>query len=228
MTLVYKSGVRGLIARNLGQVKVAVPIIIVLLLASAAVAQDINLEATPFAGLRFGGNFKGTSSNEGQVSLNDLSIQSGFSYGLALDLRMSRQFDLELAYDRQSTELQATTDGQQQTLYFLNVDYLQLGLLYKFAQEGATLRPFLGATIGGTFLGPKAGTTGYTRFSFGLLGGVRHYFTSRVGLRAQGRLMLTQFSANDELFCADNECLNVSEGTAMNQFDFTAGLIITF
>ena len=189
-------------------------------------AQDLDISG--IAGLRFGGSLSGSQTTDGEVSLSDFRFDGGVNYGLILDLRMSDQIDLELAYDRMSTEFirKDPQTGNESTVFFLNVDYLQFGLLYKFSKPENTTRPFVGLTGGGTFLGPEDRSDGAVRFSFAPLAGVKTFFSEQIGARIQARLVLTHFPESDELFCRDNQCLNQDGAALMSQFDFTVGLII--
>ena len=90
------------------------------------------------------------------------------------------------------------------------------------------IRPFGAFTLGTTYFTPQEG--GYQdewKFSMTLGGGVKIWFSDRVGIRLQGRLMLPMFWGGAGFSVGTGGSgFYLGGGTSMVQGDFTGGLII--
>jgi hypothetical protein len=63
-------------------------------------------------------------------------------------------------------------------------------------------------------------------FSMTLGGGIKVYFSDRVGVRFQGRLLFPLVYSSAGLFCGTGGCsVGMGAGSSILQVDFTAGLI---
>jgi len=179
------------------------------------------VEVTPFVGYQLGGGF---DTREG-----DLNIDPNANLGLVLSLRTRHDGLVEFLYIRQATtmELEGTPDSGD--LFDLTVEYLHVGGLWEI--ETDRKRPFLGLTVGGTRLDPRtAGVDDEWAFSAGISGGLKYFFTERLGVRVEGRALLSFFSSSGIVFCGfpPGQCgLSVS-GSNFAQLDFLAGLTVKF
>jgi hypothetical protein len=149
-------------------------------------------EIMPYLGYRWGGAFKGAQYVEdGNIRAADLEIEDGGSYGLLGSIALVPGINLEILYERQSSELKlySVTLKERVTLSDIDIDYFQVGLLYEFYQlEEQKIRPFMEITLGGTRLDPKEGIEGETRFSGGFAFGAKAFLNERFGVcvRCQG------------------------------------------
>ncbi len=198
-------------------------------LAPAAV-QAQRVEITPFAGYRSGGDFQVRGFDDLGPFVEDLDLDDAASWGLLLDLGVSRNLQLELAFSRQETDLGLDLGflGPVESLGDVDVDVLHLGLLYQWGR--GQLRPFLVGSVGATELDPvDAGFDSETRLSWGFGGGLKVMFDRHLGVRLEGRWLSTLIDENEELFCDRfGSCYSYDSAETLDQFEVRGGLVIGF
>jgi Outer membrane protein beta-barrel domain len=196
-------------------------------LASAPAAQAQSVELTPFAGARFGGDFV---DEFGDVFV-DLEVNDGSSYGLILDVPLSRSFSLEFFYSHQESELKQ--DGgffDDDTLLFdLDVNYYHVGVQYQWLV--GQVRPFIGASVGATQFSPApSDLSEETRPSIALNGGVKVMFNNHLGVRFEALAISTLVDDNSDAFCERgrrDRCTRYDDQYFF-QGEALAGLVIAF
>ena len=192
-----------------------------LVLAPSAARGDRGFEITPFAGFRFGGSFEDNTTG------TDFKVGESGSFGLILGLRDTPETHYELFYSFQRTELSGGGIFGGAPLFDLDVHYLHLGGTYEFPGEKKVI-PFVSGGLGVTFLVPSgAGLDSSTNFSFSLGGGVKVPFSSRIGLRLEGRGYLTILPDSTEIFCVSSggaACAVRVQGDVLGQFELLAGI----
>jgi hypothetical protein len=194
-------------------------ILSVVSITTESMAQKI--EVTPFIGYRFGGGL------EDSVTGATLDIKDSESYGLILGYRTSRETTIELLFSRQSTDLIAKGLFSPTSLTDLDINYIHLGGSYVWYPK-RKLRPFIQASLGATHLNPgRADLASETRFSFGIGGGAKYFFTKNIGLRLDGRALGTLVDSDSAIFCSGGCTIRVS-GSTLWQFEGTLGLIFAF
>jgi opacity protein-like surface antigen len=187
--------------------------------ATESFAQTI--EVTPFVGYSFGGSLQDS------VTGTKLDIKDSESYGGILAYRTSRETTIELLYSHQSTELRAKGPVSTTSLTDLDMDYIHFGGSYVWYPK-RKLRPFIQASLGATLLNPqRADLDSETRFSFGIGGGAKYFFTKNIGLRLDGRALGTLIDNDSAIFCSGGCTIRVS-GSTLWQFEGTLGLIFAF
>jgi opacity protein-like surface antigen len=189
-------------------------------LAQQASSTLTQFSIAPFIGYRTGGSF--TESTTG----TKLKLDPAQSYGLVMDIRVTRETEVELLWSRQRTQLKADVPVTV-PLFDSFVDYYHIGGTFLFATEG--VQPFLVGTIGATRFSPQqAGLESDTKFSFGIGGGVRIPFTRNFGLRLEGRAYGTVLSNDSSVFCSGSSCLIHADGTWLWQYEANAGVYLAF
>jgi opacity protein-like surface antigen len=147
-------------------------------------------ELTPTVAYRWGGTLSG---EDNALFETDLELDSGPAYGVTLDIPLSSRIQLELLFNRQSTELSfdRALFGGAARVADIDVSYYHVGLLWQGGHERVS--PFFVASIGGTNLDPQfAGGSSEDRFSLSLGGGVKIFFSENIGLRLEGRGFFTE------------------------------------
>jgi hypothetical protein len=198
-------------------------VLLVGVLATPALAD--RLEVTPWWGYQVGGSLT--------VENGKLSLQSAPSFGITFDITVREDAQVELVYSRQDTELRFSGSPPPDTpaTFDVIVEYYQLGgILYWPMGPEERFKPLFGMTVGATRFAPKDDSiSDEWRFSFAFTGGAKYFFTSRVGVRGQGRLLLPYFASNSSIFCwLPGGCYVSVSGTAMVQADASLGLILAF
>ena len=188
-------------------------------IATESLAQKF--EITPFAGYRLGGDFQDSFTGFG------LDIDDTQAYGVVLGFNTSPNTQIELIYSHQPTKIKPTGPFTPTSLTDLDVDYFHFGGTYIFNHK-RDLRPFVQASLGITHLDPdRAALSSEDRFSFGIGGGVKYFFTKHLGLRLDGRALATILNSNSAIFCSGGCAISV-QGSALWQFEGNLGVIFAF
>ncbi len=185
-----------------------------------ALAQKVEL--SPVFGRQFGGEI---DAGEGI-----LEIPAAWSYGLMLDIAWQPGVKLELLYTRQETrlDLKPFSGDPTSTLFDMAVQYIQAGVLYELHDEAKT-RPFFGLTVGASYFDAReAEREGKWSFAGGFGGGVKHFLTGNVGLRADGRILFSLTSTGDEIFCTPTTCVTGVDSAIIAQGLLSGGLLFAF
>jgi hypothetical protein len=200
-------------------------------LPSVAVSQRIEL--TPFAGYRWGGEFKGGNYAVGDdVLVSDLKVNDGPSYGLYLGYEAVPTVHLELVVELQPTSLERKGHDElsDSTLFDLSVYYIHGGVLYEFRQaEEVRFRPYFGFMMGVTYLSPEGSRSGETQFSGSFSAGLKMLITDLITVRLQGRFSSTYIGDGEKFFCDENNnCQTYGATTYLTQGDVLLGVTFGF
>ena len=215
----------------------ALVVLMAVLVVAPGVVEASRYQFTAYGGYRWGGEVRDANTVADAV-LFDLEFENGPVAGLIFDLVTSAPYmQLELSWDHQFTSLDAknNTTGEVDKLGDVSIDTWHLGFLYEVSQmynytDTPPLRPFLGISLGGTRYGPAVESIDSEwRFSIGFMLGIKVFFTERVGVRMQGRLLTAYFNSDDGLFCdSAGRCFAATNAAFVNQFDLTAGITLGF
>jgi len=200
-----------------------------LLVIAAATARSQTVEITPVVGYRVGGSFATVGADSG-TTITDYEVEDAVSFGVHLGFRVSHDGEIEVLYSRQNTRL--ATDGlfTGEPLFDLALETWQAGGNYLFAEEGARLRPYIGAGLGITRLLPEpAPLQDETRFSASFAAGVKVSLARHLGLRLEARGFFTVLESDRQTFCGSGEgCLVHASGSDISQGEVRAGLVLRF
>jgi opacity protein-like surface antigen len=178
-----------------------------------ATAQRGKAEISVLGGWQFGGSY---STFEGTYSIKDALAITG-----VVDVNLRPGAQLELMYDWQGTQV----DFRSTKLFDADLHYFQIGGL-GYVDRGK-VKPFGVATLGLTYINPKETQfSGSTRFSFTLGGGAKVFPTERIGLRFEGRLLMTVIEGALGIGCGTGGCGGSVWGWGLAQGVVSAGLIL--
>lgn len=188
-----------------------------------AAGAEWGLEITPYGGYAIGGNFEDNTTGA------NLDVKEGGSFGLVLGLPDTPETQYEFFYGFQRTKVTGSGTLGGGTLFDLDIHYLHLGGTYLF--PGEKVRPFLSGGLGATHLVPHgSGLDQKTYFSLSLGGGIKIPISGHVGLRFEGRGLMTILPDTTEIFCvsSDGAACNVKvQGDVLGQFLLMAGITFT-
>ncbi|WP_430816970.1 hypothetical protein [Carboxylicivirga sp. RSCT41] len=154
-------------------------------------------------------------------------------FGGMLSVEVAPQSLVEFSYTRSKTtaRYEDFATGTKDN-YDMAIDYFQLGTV-KEIKDGP-LVPFGMISVGATWFNMTThGVSDHVSFSAALGGGVKYFFSDRVGIRLQGRLLLPMYFSGGGLFVGigsggTSSGVSVSTGVLTVQGDFSGGLIFRF
>ena len=184
---------------------------------SGPVCADVEL--TPFAGYRIGGDLTDEDSD------TDQDLDEGASFGIILNIQDKEYTQYEFLYSRQSSSLNISSAGTFSSLD-LDIHYFQFGGSYLF--EGKESRPYLSFTLGAAYLDPDQGYDSTTEFSYSLGGGMRWYLLDNMGLRFDVRTYGILTDSSSHVFCRNGRCVARYSGSGINQLEASLGVIFRF
>ena len=193
--------------------------------ARTALADDLSVEITPFAGYRTGGTFD-LEAIDGSYRLNDSE-----SFGLLFNLRQSGNTQWEVLYSQQQTTARLRDSSNSAPLVDADIQVLQIGGTYQ--GDGETARPYVTLTLGGTHIKATANGSQSDTFFSGSLGvGLNVMPSKRLGIRLEARVYGTLVDSSTDLFCGTGPDANVCavriEGNLLSQVEAFAGLVFRF
>lgn len=177
------------------------------------------IEITPIGGFQFGGKM--------DVRDGELKVEESGNYGIILDYRLGANAQIEFYWLRQDSEIKLKEFFGVER-FKAAVEYWQIGILRTFKLDKVT--PFSGFTFGLVNLRPKnVDLSNEIRFAVALKGGVKYFFSEKVGLRLQAELLLPIQWVGASLFCGTGGCsTGASAGTTILQGALNGGIIMAF
>ncbi len=195
--------------------------VLFLSLGPGALAQKVEL--TPFAVLPFGGEFESDRRDD----FLDFDVDDGSGYGLSLGFAVTRDFQVEIFWSHQESDLVAEGDFffGDFPLTDLDIDYYHVGVIYQWG--AGQFRPFIAGSLGVTELDPGDPVLdSESRFSIGVGAGAKVFFTQNFGLRFEARGFTTVIDEGDDV-CDRRSCY-YDDGTYFLQAELRGGLIFAF
>ena len=150
------------------------------------------------------------------------------SYGIAAGVRLDEDDLIELRWARQNTNVHLE-GGAPSLSEKVFLDQLHGDFTHEYILDDwpAWARPFVIGSIGATRIagGPN---NSFTRFSFGLGGGVKVYFTRQLGLRVQAEWLPVVVSPEVGSFLCGGGCVAHLTGTVVSQGEIAVGPVFRF
>ncbi len=188
-------------------------------------SQNVRVELTPFGGYLLGGSLK---FYEGK-----LKIEDGACYGGNLAFEVHKGTFVELSYTRMDSKANWHPYNDYNFSYpektvDLATNYLQIGSVNEFRLDNEKVRPYGTFTLGTSWFHPKeTDASDKWTFAIGAGLGLKYFFSDRVGIRIQARLLLPLVYNGTAFYIGGGTSgLYVSSTEAIIQGDFTGGLII--
>jgi hypothetical protein len=180
-------------------------------------AQAQKIEITPQYGYQVGAKY---NYYGGYLKLHDSD-----QYGLTVGLNASDDITLEFMWAQQNSKV-SIKDFQfyprETELTDVVVNHYQIGAIHMFGYSDA--RPFAGLSAGWTTFNPDGKLyDGTTTFTLGLSGGLKYFFSDRVGVRIQSQLLMPVGWGGVYLGSGGG---GVTAGGSILQLNFSGGLII--
>jgi hypothetical protein len=201
-------------------------LLVVLMFAAPASADNRRFEVMPFGGYRVGGDFD--VEDEQGVELRSADLDEDVSWGIELAYYRDRNAYYELLFSRQTSQF----DDNDPALggVDLTTDYIQFGGTLLFDSEPWIL-PYLSLTIGLTRFDADGFGSEY-KFSGSLGTGLRLPVNDRLSFVAGVRGYGTLIDSDTELFCVSGggqgSCVVRTSGDIFFQGEATVGVALRF
>ena len=199
-----------------------------LFIPTLAAAQDYTpgVEMTPILGFRSVGRL---STDNGDGFDGDAEIDSGTSFGLLVNVPLSRHAQIELMADRQSSEFINDALLPENALSRdVDLTYYHVGFLWQWTPNN--LRPFVVGSLGFTDISPD-GARSENRFSGSIGGGLKVDLSKHVGFRLEGRGFWTDSGSSSSNHCHNGKCACHDEwdcDTGLVQHELRVGVMFSF
>ncbi len=171
------------------------------------------------------------SSDYSSTSYFDGKIKGCFQWGGGIEFMASPTKGIELKYLRQDTQapMRYYDNGNQQTDFNLDVNYILVGASNYFKGVGNQVEPYGGLAIGMAIFNlenpDKNSHTSATKFAWGLKLGTNVWVSEKVGLKLQADLLSAVQSAGGGLYFGTGGAgAGVSTYSTMYQFVLGGGL----
>jgi opacity protein-like surface antigen len=159
----------------------------------------------------------------GALTVEDLEIGGGLTWGASATYFLSPRFGIEASWTRQDGGLDIETPAGSAELFDTQLDQLQGALVLQLGSAGARFRPFLAAGAGAAFFAAD-GLDSETKLSLALGGGVKWALSKRWGARLSARYVPTFLDDADSEFC---DPFGFCQGW-LHQFEVSGGVVVRF
>ncbi len=197
----------------------------------ATTSRDVRFELTPIAGWRFGG----TTSELSNSYIDRIGVADTLSWGVTMEYRLSRKWNLELLWAHQDTEMRADLSalgaGLDRKISHLNVDTFQIGGMWLSGDPSNSARLYLDLLLGASLLTPSPGLSSVTRFSLSVGGGVKYFFSDHFGARLGLRWLPVYLNSKSAGYGSCSPyygCYTYWGSTYLSQGDLYTGLTLGF
>jgi len=191
-------------------------------------AQEGAIEITPTVGYRWGGRLYAEDTG---VLQEDADLDATSSYGLVIDLPVSRHFQIELLASHQDTTLErGGMFWPEDPGLDLDVTYYHVGALWQWYPSRINL--FVATGLGFTDLdADMPGWGSEQRLSISFAAGVKVPISEHVGFRLETRVFGTDTDDSnhdcDDDWCDDCHC-HWEEDHDLSQGQITVGISFVF
>lgn len=189
--------------------------------------KPLRFDVTPFIGYRTSISFPVEPHVTGTNPR--VLVDASPSYGLSFGVRLRDEDDLfEMRWARQDSYLHSEDINPQATRQRVIIDQFH----GDFSHEGVVedlpqwAKPFAVASIGATRVSSNTGIN-FTRFSFGIGGGVRFYPSRHVGFKVQAQWLPLLIEPYGAFICGAGCIIHVG-GTLSSQGEVFVGPILRF
>ena len=194
--------------------------IFIVMAISLALAHSISaqkVEITPHYGYQVGAKYNYYGGY--------IKLKSSDQYGLTFGINATDDITLEFMWAQQNSSVRIK-DFQfypsETELTDVVVNHYQLGAIHMFGYNEA--RPFIGLSAGWSTFNPDIDLyDGTTTFTLGISGGLKYFFTNRIGIRIQSQLLMPVSWGGVYVGSGGG---GVTAGGSILQLNFSGGLIV--
>ena len=159
------------------------------------------------------------------------TIKGGLQWGLGAEFGLRDNYGLELLYIRQDTKVPSDYYDliAKNTEFDLSMNYVMLGGVKSMRKPGSKAEPYGGLMLGANFASVEnpetKNTESFTKFAWGLRGGVNIWASERVGIKLQALLISSVQGAGGSLYVGTGGAgAGMSTYSSVLQFSLGGGL----
>ncbi len=154
-----------------------------------------------------------------------VKLKGSDQYGLTFGINATDEITVEFMWAQQNSKV-SVQDFQfyprETELTDVVVNHYQIGAVHMFGYSEA--RPFVGLSAGWSTFNPDMNIyNGTTTFTLGVSGGLKYFFTDRIGIRIQSQLLMPVSWGG---VYVGGGGTGVTAGGSILQLNFSGGLII--
>jgi len=184
----------------------------------------LRLDLTPLVGYRTSITFPiGTFEQQ-----TNLLLDARPSYGLAVGGRLNELDLIEFRWARQDSDVHVE-GGVPPSSAKVVLDQFHGDFTHEYILDDWPIwaRPFVMGSVGATHVS-DGGNSSFTRFSFGLGGGIKVYFARHLGFRMQAEWLPIVVNPEVNSFVCGGGCIVHLSATAVSQGEIVAGPLFRF
>jgi hypothetical protein len=221
------------LVRKTIHVLVFIAMLLLIALPSALSAQQqpepkaLRFDFTPFIGYRTSMSFPVEPHVTGMNPR--VVLDASPSYGVSFGVRLKNEDDLvEVRWARQDSYVHAEDITTQPSRQRVVLDQFHGDFSHEFLIEDwvSWARPFVLASVGATHVSSSTNIN-FTRFSFGIGGGVRFYASRHLGFKIQAEWLPLLVNPNVAFICG-SACIVHVGGTVSSQGEVFGGPVLRF
>jgi hypothetical protein len=190
-------------------------------------------DITPQIGYRTNMTF--TESNmEAEVTPHEgvsprLTFDASPSYSVAFGVRYNDEDVIEFRWARLDTQMRITAPAIVTFRQSVTIDQFHLDCSHEYVLQEwpAWVRPFIIGSVGVTHVSSTASSASFTRFSFGLGGGLKAFPFRKVGFKLQAQWVPLWVNPVVTAYCGVG-CIIHFSGELVSQGEVTFGPIFRF
>ena len=156
-------------------------------------------------------------------------VREGRSIGFAFGVRYNDEDVVEFRWARQDTQMQILGPTVVPFRERVILDQFHLDCSHEYVVDDwpPWARPFILASVGATHISSTASTVGFTRFSFGIGGGIKVFPSRHIGLKLQAQWLPLWIQPEVRAFCRYG-CIIHFSGQLASQGEVTIGPVFRF
>jgi hypothetical protein len=186
----------------------------------------LRFDVTPLIGYRTSMSFPADTTTEG--SGISAIFDAASSYGVSAGYRLDELDLVEFRWARQKSHfhLEGSPPSASESA---TLDQFLGDFTHEYAPDDwpAWARPFVTGSVGASHVSAGSGNS-FTRFTFGLGGGVKFYFGRHFGLRLEGEWLPVFVEPEVGSFVCGGGCVVHLNATVVSQGEFVAGPMFRF
>ena len=186
--------------------------------------KDLYWEVTPLFGYRSNVTFM-TDPVVNNVR-SKITFEGGPAYGVAFGARFHDEDQVEFRWMHQDARVRFSPDFTPSSE--VNIDQFHLDCSHEYELDGwPEGRPYVMLSIGASRISGTPSFGGFTRFSFGMGGGLKVFPSPQVGFKVQAQWLPIVFNPEITAQCAGN-CVIRFGGKIGSQVELAAGPVFRF